>query len=83
LEEARPTGLVFIGSFADTENLAVAMFIYANGHQYGNVADLAAPGALQDYAVQVDIRMIALNGAIAPFLNLVPSLSGAAPPAVF
>ena len=69
-QEVRPTGLVFFGSFTNTENLAVAMLIYANGYQYGNVAYFATPGALQDDAVQIDIGMFASDRPIAPFIDL-------------
>ena len=45
------------------------MLVDADGDQYGNVAYFAAPGALQDDAVQVDIGMLTFDGTVAPFLD--------------
>src|SRR5262249_19879520 len=51
------------------QHLAVAVGVDADRHQYGHVADLAAPGPLQPDAVQEDVGVLALDGPVAPVLD--------------
>jgi hypothetical protein len=54
LEEAAPARLVFLGPFADAENLPITFAVHADRHQQRHVAHLTSPAALEHNAVQVD-----------------------------
>ena len=69
LEEAAPARFVLLGAFADAENLPKTLSIDADRHQQRDVADLASPGAFDHDAVQVDVRMLALDRPVAPGLD--------------
>jgi hypothetical protein len=45
-QKAAPAGLIFFGTFHDTEHLAKAIFGYTDGHKNRYIAHLIGPGAL-------------------------------------
>jgi hypothetical protein len=57
---AGPDGAVN-ADLADPQDLAKSFRIDGRGHQQRNVADLAGPVAFHDGAVEVEIRMLALD----------------------
>src|SRR6202035_3082768 len=63
-------GFVLLGALADPQDLAKPFRIDGRGHQQRNVADLAGPAALHDNAVEVEIRMLALDPPVPPGLDL-------------
>src|SRR5215831_6011769 len=69
LEERAPACLVLFGPFADTENLPITLAIHGDRHQQRHVANLARPTALEHDAVQVDVRVLALDQPVAPGLD--------------
>ena len=62
-QEGRPAGLVLLGPLADAQDLPVALRVHRAGHQQRDVAPLARPGPLHDDPVQVQIGMLAPEGA--------------------
>jgi len=69
-KKSRPAGLVFLGSFTDTEDLAVSLVIDSDCHQHRDIGYLPGPGALQNDSVQVNIGEFTLYGPITPFFDL-------------
>jgi hypothetical protein len=55
---------------ADPQDFAKSFQIDGRGHQQRNVADLAGPAALHDNALEVEVRMLALDPPIPPGLDL-------------
>ena len=68
-EEGAPATSVFLGSFADAENLPVTLTVHADRDKQRDVAGLAGPAALEHNAVEVNVRMTAFDRPIAPSLN--------------
>ena len=69
-QKRRPAGFVLLGALADPQDLAKSFRIDGRGHQQRNIADLAGPAALHDDAVEVEIRMLALDPPVPPGLDL-------------
>ena len=67
---ARPARLVLLGALADPQDLPVALGIHRARHQQRDIAHLARPGPLHHDAVQVQIRVIALDRPVPPRLDL-------------
>ena len=75
MPQERPPALrVFLASLAHAENLAVPLAVDPDGHQHRHVPDLPAPGTLQPDAVQVHVRVLALERPVAPRLDLAVDL---------
>lgn len=53
--------MVFLHAFGSTDDLPVAVIVYAYGNENGYVLDLAAPAALQVYSVSVNIGVFILK----------------------
>jgi site-specific DNA recombinase len=73
-QEGAPALRVLLGALRHPQDLAVPVGAHADGHQHGDVLDLAAPGALQPDAVEVDVGVLPLDGAAAPRLDLAVDL---------
>src|SRR5262249_7960094 len=69
LEERAPTRLILLRPFADAENLPIAALVHADCNQERDVAHLAGPTAFEHDAVKINIRVLALDRAIAPGLD--------------
>src|SRR5262249_44728292 len=69
LEERAPASLVFLRPLANAENLPIAALVHADRNQQRDVAHLARPTALEHDAVEINIRVIALDRTIAPGLD--------------
>ena len=69
-QKRRPAGFVLLGALADPQDLAKSFRIDGRSHQQRNIADLAGPAALHDNAVEVEIRMLALDPPVPPSLDL-------------
>src|SRR5262249_21854198 len=68
-EEGQPAGRVLLAAFHHPQHLAVAIGVHPDGHQDRHVADLAAPGPFQPDAVEEDVGVPALDGAVPPLLD--------------
>src|SRR5262249_11762868 len=69
LEERAPTRLILLRPLADAENLLVTVLVHADCNQQRDVAHLAGPTAFEHDAVEINIRVLALDRAIAPGLD--------------
>src|SRR5215831_3822584 len=69
LEERAPASLVFLRSLANAENLPITALVHADRNQQRDVAHLAGPAALEHDAVEINIRVVALDRTIAPRLD--------------
>ena len=70
LKEVFPAIFILFHSFGSTQNLAVSVLVDGNGHQNGNVFVLTSPIPAQIDPVHVDIRIVPLQGTVAPLLNM-------------
>jgi hypothetical protein len=68
LEEAAPARLVFLGAFADAENLPIPIAVDTDRNEERHVADLAGPAALKHDAVEIHVGMLALDRLVTPCL---------------
>src|SRR5262249_15808142 len=66
LEECPPASLVLLRPLANAEDLPIAALIHADRNQQRDVAHFASPAALEHDAVEVNIRVLALDRPIAP-----------------
>src|SRR5262249_26394616 len=69
LEERAPASLVFLRPLANAENLPIAALVHADRNQQRDVAHLAGSAALEHDAVEINIRVVALDRTIAPRLD--------------
>src|SRR5215467_14041205 len=69
LEERAPASLVLLRPLANAEDLPIAALVHANRNQQRDVAHLAGPAALEYDAVEINIRVLALDRTIAPRLD--------------
>src|SRR5262249_36537 len=69
LEELAPATLVLLRPLANAENLPIAALVHADCNQQRDVADLAGPAALEHDAIEINIRVLALDRTIAPGLD--------------
>ena len=69
-EEAAPAGLVLLGALTDAQDLPEAVAADADGHQHRDIPDLSGPAAFENDAVQVDIRVFALDLAVSPLVDM-------------
>src|SRR2546429_3656848 len=69
LEERAPATLVLLRPLANAENLPVAALVHADRNQQRDVAHLAGPAALEHDAIEINIRVLALDRTIAPVLD--------------
>src|SRR5262249_29207604 len=65
LEELAPATLVLLRPLANVENL-IAALVHADRNEQRDVAHLAGPAALEHDAVEINIRVVALDRTIAP-----------------
>jgi hypothetical protein len=63
-EESTPASLVLLGALADAENLPITLAVHADCQQQRDVANFAGTAALEYNAVQVNIRVLALDRPI-------------------
>src|SRR5262249_56829676 len=68
-QEGPPTGRVLLATLPHAQQFPVAVGVDAHRHQDRHVADLAAPGPLQPDAVEEDVGVLPLDGAVAPGLD--------------
>src|SRR6516164_10834761 len=66
LEECAPASLVLLRPLANAEDVPIAALIHADRNQQRDVAHLASPAALEHDAVEVNIRVLALDRPVAP-----------------
>src|SRR5262249_39363910 len=69
LEESAPARLILLRPLANAENLPITALVHANRNQQRDVAHLAGPAALEHDAVEINIRVVALDRTIAPRLD--------------
>ena len=69
-KESAPSRLIFLVAFLNAENTTKAVLIDANRHQHGNIFNLASPATFEDNAIEVNIRIIAFDGAATPGLDM-------------
>src|SRR5215831_2109793 len=69
LEELAPATLVLLRPLANAENLPIAALVHADCNQERDVAYLAGPAALEHDAIEINIRVLALDRTIAPGLD--------------
>src|SRR5262245_383980 len=69
LEERAPARLVLLRPLANPENLPITALVHADRNQQRDVAHLASPAALEHDAVEINIRVVALDRTIAPRLD--------------
>src|SRR5262249_22113617 len=69
LEECAPASLVLLRPLANAEDLPIAALIHADRNQQRDVAHFASPAALEHDAVEITIRVLALDRPIAPGLD--------------
>src|SRR5262249_33312544 len=69
LEERAPATLVLLRPLANAENLPIAALVHADCNQERDVAYLAGPAALEHDAIEINIRVLALDRTIAPGLD--------------
>ena len=68
-EESAPASPVLLGPLANAENLPITLAVHTDRHQQRHIANFAGPAALEHDAVEIDIRMFALDRPIAPRLD--------------
>lgn len=73
-QKTAPAGLVFLGPLADAQDLVKTVAINADGYQHRDVFYFAAPAALENDTVHVDIRMLAGDLLVAPLLYVLVDL---------
>src|SRR6516165_841162 len=61
--------LVLLRPLANAENLPIAALVRADCNQQRDVAHLAGPAALEHDAVEINIRVLALDRTVAPGLD--------------
>src|SRR6516164_2680010 len=64
-----PATLVLLRPLANAENLPIAALVHADCNQERDVAHLAGPAALEHDAIEINIRVLALDRTIAPGLD--------------
>src|SRR6266705_3200843 len=69
LEECAPASLVLLRPLANAENLPIAALVHADRNQQRDVAHLAGPAALEHDAIEINIRVGALDRTISPRLD--------------
>src|SRR6516225_287433 len=69
LEEFASATLVLLRPFANAENLPIAARVHADRNQQRGVAHLAGPAALEHDAIEINIRVLALDRTISPGLD--------------
>src|SRR5262245_22658848 len=69
LEERAPATLVLLRPLANAENFPITALVYADRNQQRDVAHLAGPAALEHDAIEINIRVLALDRTIAPGLD--------------
>src|SRR5262245_16351049 len=69
LEERAPARLILLRPLANAKNLPITALVHADRNQQRDVAHLARPAALEHDAVEINIRMVALDRTIAPGLD--------------
>src|SRR2546430_10351800 len=69
LEELAPATLVLLRPLANAENLPIAALVHADRNQQRDIAHLAGPAALEHDAIEINIRVLALDRTIAPGLD--------------
>jgi site-specific DNA recombinase len=69
-QERPPALRVLLAALGHAQDLPVPVGAHPDGHQHRHVLDLAAPGALQPDAVEVEVGVLPLDGAVAPRLDL-------------
>src|SRR5262245_66513356 len=69
LEERAPARLILLRPLANAENLSITALVHADRNQQRDVAHLASPAALEHDAVEINIRVVALDRTIAPRLD--------------
>src|SRR5262249_54394203 len=67
--ERAPATLVLLRPLANAENLPIAALVHADCNQERDVAHLAGPAALEHDAIEINIRVLALDRTIAPRLD--------------
>jgi hypothetical protein len=68
-QEVAPTLEIFLLTFGETQNLPIAVRADADRHQHRDVLDFPRPAALQDHAVEVQVRELARDLTDAPRLD--------------
>ncbi|GGI31287.1 hypothetical protein GCM10010987_63670 [Bradyrhizobium guangdongense] len=58
------------GTFTDAEDPPESLGIDGRGHQQRHVANFTGPAALHHNAIEIEIRMLVLDPAIPPCLDL-------------
>src|SRR5262245_50008490 len=69
LEERAPARLILLRTLANAENLPITALVHTDRNQQRDVAHLAGPAALEHDAVEINVRMVALDRTIAPRLD--------------
>src|SRR6516162_2281100 len=69
LEERAPARFILLRPLANAENLPITALVHADRNQQRDVAHLAGPTALEHDAVEINIRMVALDRTVAPGLD--------------
>src|SRR5215467_3515149 len=69
LEERAPARLILLRPLANAKNLPITALVHADRNQQRDVAHLARPAALEHDAVEINIRVVALDRTIAPRLD--------------
>src|SRR5262249_49971947 len=69
LRKLAPATLVLLRPLANAENLPIAALVHADCNMQRDVAHLAGPAALEHDAVEINIRVVALDRTIAPRLD--------------
>jgi hypothetical protein len=69
-QEPAPAFQVLFLAFGHSENLPVTISADADRHQHGDVPHFAGPAALQNHAVQKQVRELAFDRPVAPGLDV-------------
>jgi hypothetical protein len=69
-QEPSPALEIFLLALGDTENLPITVRADADRHQHRDILHLTGPAALQNHPVEVQIRELARDLAVAPSLNM-------------
>src|SRR5262245_56003687 len=64
LEERAPARFILLLPLANAENLPITALVHADRNQQRDVAHLASPTALEHDAVEINIRMVALDRTV-------------------
>jgi hypothetical protein len=70
LQEAAPAAGVFLLALGNPQDLPVAVGLNANRDQDRDVANLASPTALQDDAIEINVRELAFDRPVPPGLRI-------------